>query len=702
MQRADIRTAGNSDHRTHTQLEDYTYTRAIAPPATMPPRPSLSISMPPGLDIFSNQGDNGPLPKIPEQQHEEQNATQPPPPPRQAMKIKRKRHVTPLSESQHLGEPLFADSDTVIPTIEMSEPVEASPEYEPTSASKGLLSPMPVMQRLFTPPKTPAPRVDVAPESPAHEWDLINDSRTRPSFERSGSVCSSFSDSSVSSCGSSGFSAPNGSCASPESVATDPFMEEDMPKGDKYIISPDRSQSQEPTAKRIKKHRHVKWTQEMDTHLEATYMQYVKDPRVTPFKMLPGVAPPLGVCSRVAAKARRTWSTSRAGTPTPLDTIVETAASNSSNREGTPETIRPSALKDIRQPQWPRSDAATRRRLRKLVKSKPKLSAYYTRLMRMRSPSPFSSSNASARSSEPPSSAFSGRDMKLSLITSTAPSMQPEGPLAQLSSDDTALETSRPQSQRQNRPSHWFDRIPRSKAHQKSLSLQSELSLQNQGVHPAPLDSPFDEASNRSHLLQSMANTKSLGRSEFKDHAKKPSLDSPFEMSQGAPTAPRSLKRRFKSDEEKPRRPVLEDVFGPSQQSEDAGGIVRNRGFTVGAVRANDNLAKLFEPPPPPMPTFAKPSRAQPATPAQTSAGADQEMTEAPRFPDLGPIGSRSAPRRLAEPVPRLGSPFMESLQASRGQQNTFPRSYIPSNANPAPFHQRLRELVHEHQQTQP
>ena len=605
-----------------------------------------------------------------------------------------------MPAAELLAEPkVMPDADTVIPTIEMSEPVDvASPNFQPVPATNGLLSPMHLSQRLFSPPKTPAPRIDATtPDSPAHEWDLINDSR--PAFARSGSVCSSFSDSSVSSCGSSGFSAPNGSCTSPESVATDPFMEDDVLKADKYVLSPDRSQSQEPLAKRVKKQRHVKWTPEMDSHLEATYMQYVRDPRVTPFKMLPGVAPPLGVCSRVASKARRTWSTSRVSTPTPLDTIVETAASSNDRREGSPETIRPSSLKDFKQqPQWPRSDAATRRRLRKLVKSKPKLSAFYTRLMHMRSPSPFSSSSVASRSSEPPPSAFASRDMKLSLITSTAPSMQPEGPLAQLSSDDAATESSRPQSQRADRPAGWFDRISRSKAHQKSLSLQSEITLRNQGVQPTSLDSPFDEACSRSHLLHSMANTKSLGRSEFKDHGKRPSLDSPFEMPQGAPTAPRSLKRRFKSDEEKPRRPVLEDVFGPSTQAEDAG-IVRNRGFTVGAVHATDSLTKLFDPPPP-MPNFTTPSRATPTQPP-TTAGADQEMTEAPTIPELGPIGSRSAPRRLAEPVPRLGSPFMESLQASR-THNTFPRSYIPTNSNPTPFHQRLRELMAEHQQSQP
>ena len=261
--------------------------------------------------------------------------------------------------------------------------------------------------------------------------------------------------------------------------------------------------------------------------------------------------------------------------------------------------------------------------------------------------------------------------------------MQPEGPLAQLAADDlvNVHPPSRPQSQRSSRPPDWFARIGRSKAHQKSASLQSGLSLDTElGRPPAfTLASPFDEASNRSHLLHSMSTTKSLGRNEFnRQHGKVPSLDSPFEMS-GAPTMPRSLKRRFKSDEEKPRRPVLEDVFGPP--SEDAG-IVRNRGFSVGAVRATDNLTKLFDPP----------------TVASSPPSADHEMSEAPPTEDsshLGPIGSRSAPRRLAEPVPRLGSPFMATPSTSR-LFNTFPRSYIPTMSNPQPFQQRLRELVAE------
>jgi len=339
-------------------------------------------------------------------------------------------------------------------------------------------------------------------------------------------------------------------------------------------------------------------------------------------------------------------------------------------REGSPDTIRPDA-KEIKQPQWPRSESATRNRLRFLCKRKPSLSAHYQRLLRTRSPSPFQSSGlvSAKRSSEPPSNAFSSRDMNVSLATATAPSMQLGAPLAQLASDDE------PQTQpkRGTRPTDWFARIPRSQAHQKSLSLQSGLSLDTttKEAGPAFLASPFDDNSHRFHVLQSMAATKSLGRTEFKP-SKVPALDSPVELS-GAPTLPRSLKRRFRSDEEKPKRPAVQDVFGPSSNDEtDAG---RNRGFTVGAVRATDNLSKLFTPP---MPT------------------ADHEMAEVPAvtpMPDLShldPPGSRSAPRRLAEPVPRLGSPFTE---APNRQFNTFPRAYVPSASNPQPFQQRLREL---------
>lgn len=262
----------------------------------------------------------------------------------------------------------------------------------------------------------------------------------------------------------------------------------------------------------------------------------------------------------------------------------------------------------------------------------------------------------------------------MSLITSTNPSMQPDGPLAQLNYSD---QQPRPQTSRSERPDNWFARIGRSQAHQKSQSLQSGLGLQSRFLASAPLASPFDE---RNHILKSSA--KSWGRSDF--NVASPTLDSPFEIS-GAPTAPRSLKRRFRPDDEKPKRPAVQDIFGSSN----AIPIVRNRGFTVGASSAADNLARLFTPP-----TMAI---TPPAQPQLTPVSNDQEMSDRPEQPDFM-LGARTVPRRMAEPTPRLGSPFVEA--AATRQFNTFPRSYIPSNINPAPFQQRLKELAVDQQAT--
>lgn len=644
----------------------------MAPPA----RPSLSITLPPNFEFHY---DDGNLPKTPTQQDEDtqQSTMKPPPPPRPHFKVRRKRATIPDFHEPLPTSASLSSDDTIIPTIEMSEAVSemSSPTFNTMSAD--LLAPIPAMQRFVTPPKTPARVImpsfnSPTVQSPTNEWALINDSREqlKPAFERTGSVCSSFSDSSVSSCGSSAYSAPNnGSCTSPDSDVMDPFLETASSKlADTILLSPDTVRDSSPTAKRVKIHRHVKWTQMMDDHLWMTYMQYLQDPRVTPFKMLPGTSPPLGVCSRVAAKAKRTWSSHK--------NSASSGSGDAMMREGSPDTIRPTQDSNYKQPQWPRSESATRRRLRSLCRRKPSLSAHYQRLLRARSPSPFASSTVS-RSSEP--AAFSSRDLNVSLVTATAQSMQPEGMLAQLASDADLAQPQTSSAARIQRSADWFARIPRSQAHQKSLSLQSGLSLNTGFEMPAgaslfnaapTLASPFDDVPDRAHLLHSMSATKSLGRTGIKGG---PSLDSPVELS-GAPTAPR--KRRFRSDEDKSQRPTVQDVFTSHYQaSADEPVIVRNRGFTVGAHRATNSLANLFSPP---------------------TSSADHEMTEAPAVPaipeqfasHLGLPGSRSAPRRLAEPIPRLGSPFTET------QYNTFPRSYIPSSVNPQPFQQRLRELA--------
>lgn len=636
----------------------------------MSPRlPKMSIPMPPTHGLFYTDGQT---PHTPQHDEISVSLSEPPPPPRQTYKVRRKR-ATILPAGTNIME-----TENAIPTIEMSEAMDSSPELAspmlaPVHTAAGLLAPMTQLIRSVTPPKTPATRLLSSFdsfESPAQEWGLITDQK--PPFERTGSIGSSFSDSSISSLGSSAFSA-----VSPLSEANDPFAENESTIRDKAPMP--AADCSSPGAKRAKISRRATiWTSAMDDHLWITYMAYLSDPTLTPFKMLPGTAPPLGVCHRVASRARRTWRGRRTVSSTAaLDNLFSVPSHE--QRQGTPDTIRAESPESATAMAWPRSESDTRKRLRALCKRRPSLSAHYQRLLRTRSPSPFQSSSSASRSTEPPTT-FESSEMKISLITSTNASMQPDGPLAQLTSEDLPP---RPQSQKSSRPTDWFARIGRSQAHQKSLSLQSGLGLDTSARSGASLASPFDEVSSRSHLLQSMSTTKSLGR-DF--HRAAPFLDAPFEV-QGPLTAPRSLKRRFRSDEEKPRRLPLHGIFS-SDGTDDSASTSRTRGFSLGGS-APQHLNDIFHQP------ELEPSVSLHA-PTPVSAFRDHDMIDTPDLSMLGPPGSRSAPRRLADPQPRLGSPFVEAASASRNF-NTFPRSILPTSDDPQPFQRRLQELASQH-----
>jgi hypothetical protein len=401
----------------------------------------------------------------------------------------------------------------------------------------------------------------------------------------------------------------------------------------------------------------------------------------------------MGVCDQVATKAKRTWRSRK--TMSLISESIENVLGSTPvpYREGSPDTIRPTSLQNT-QSKWPKV-AATRKRLRQLCQNRPSISAHYQRMLRTRSPSPFETSSPPVQTDGIRPSTFSSHAMIQSLVTSTAPSMQPDGPLAQLARElppamgsirceppptmGPLLRDSPPpilRAPRVARPDDWYACIGRSQAHRKSQSLQSELRINSDSLHAASssdaLASPFnfDSAPSRSHLLSSMSGTRSLGRTEMNGR----SLASPLVFKPGAPTERRSRKRRFRSDEEKPRRPALEDVFGPPDHTP----VMRNRGFTVGAARATDNLARLF-------------------TPIVVVPPVDEDMIDAPNVPYVGngtPLGCRSAPRRLAEPVPRLGSPFLENPFPGR-QRNTFPRGGVNQSQDPfRSFHDRLLDAA--------
>ncbi|KAK5005581.1 hypothetical protein LTR28_007538 [Elasticomyces elasticus] len=434
----------------------------------------------------------------------------------------------------------------------------------------------------------------------------------------------------------------------------------------------------------------------MDDHLWLTYMLYLQDPRATPFKMLPGLAPPLGVCHRIVREAKRRWRElpkspvsppARRMSMSPFDLragssdAIKASPAPSSDRDpmegraGSPDTIRPThgaaqtvSLASVKPAKWPRSDAATRRRLRQLCKTKPSLSAHYQRLLR-RSPSPFqSSSPASHPSSGPSSKSAFARDMNVSLVSSTAPSMQPDAPLMQLATSSNAP-TPRPQ-----RTSDWFARIPRSQAHQKSQSLQLGLGLQPSQGRFHTLASPFVGGRGRADVMDDVFGDPSSDRK----FATMPPLDSAFETNTPRPLS-NSLKRRFKIDEEvtvvsspQPSN-TLENLF--SAPSESSQRRVRGRGFSLSAMGRNaGRMPSIFTPPP---------------TNQQQDGSLADDDTSANSPTRFG----SHLHRPIANPTPRLGSPF--GGPSSTVYFNTFPRDPMSQGLTPTQsFEERLRSLA--------
>lgn len=646
------------------------------------PKPHLSITLPRSFEFHNTDGQEQ-VPQTPAPQPELSNALEPPAPPRQTFKLRRRR---PDNNNNNININILDALDSApLPTIEMTE-AGSEPNYTfgsqlDSELSPGHLAPRPSYLRLLSPPRTPASQLTAysTDSSESNEWYMINDVCGNP-IERPLSACSNFSDSSAASFGSSNASCSlgGGSCTSPESDTADPFSFHDMKPKRNFPPSHRLSSSTNtPTAKRVKTTRHPKWTAEMDNHLWIKYMIYVQDPRVTPFKMLPGTPPPLGVCHRVAREAKRSWKghrTSQGDRLVPRISIhrvdpPENEMDNQGGNTPTPNHHRPAVSK------WPRSEAATRRRLRYLCKRKPSLSAHYMRLLNTRSPSPFESSSSPAPNAHPTpdTSVFSSRDMDVSLVAATAPSMQADGPLAQLSRESQPPPTPAPAVQR---PTDWFARIGRSQArasaHQKSQSLHITLGLNtwsgsstNSFERGSILASPFDSDVGRDQFLQNMSATQSLGRGYAARHGEHGHpLNSPLELDGPMPTV-RSLKRRFGVVEESAApQQNLQNIFATPPSTADR--PMRHRGFSLGDMGVTTpNIASFFTQP-------------------------DHQMEEAPEA--RANVGYLTAPR--SQEPPRLGSPFEPG--AANTRFNTFPRRFTPQEPDiqDLPFQEKLFRLA--------
>ncbi|KIW03007.1 uncharacterized protein PV09_05665 [Verruconis gallopava] len=604
---------------------------------------------------------DGELPKTPEPSDKfSPLRTSPPPIPvarvaREPYRLRRRR--APVQAAQRAIRAIHHDDvadvmresqDVPVPSIELTDSAGAPAIFPEAPASKS---------RLFSPPRTPVAQIynseDTYGEASSSQEDL-----TRPS-----TACSGFSESSKS---SSVESFPSfGESCSPKSQH-DPFSTGAPAFG--IISSPLQKYCPPPAANTLPSTKRAAWTQEMDDHLWITYMRYLQDPTHTPFKMLPGTAPPPGVCSRVVREAKRTWK----GHLTSSVPKVYRFARWGSNRAESPEA---NNARDVERPSfmpWPRSDSATRKRLRDLCRLKPTLSAHYGRLLHARSPSPFLTSSTGPRStsvtrdgSSPHlnTGAFSTRDMNVSLATSISTTMQLSHPLAQLSSDATPTQggtiphINHPQETSTPRPRatthHDISAAPRTPIHQKSLSMQ-EASL---SMHPRPLASPFrpipTKAKAHEPLQSAMASSSSM-------------LGAPVELH--APVPRRSLFKRPAQTElndmmhsEDPytrQHHLMKELFGSNQPIEVSHRRVRSRGFSLGDMTAASRLESLF------------------ASPNESALATESSV----------PATSRSFTHSLLPPPSfeaRLGSPFSEK-PATKTHYNTFPRNFSLIGLEPA------------------
>ncbi|KAF2272186.1 uncharacterized protein EI97DRAFT_233437 [Westerdykella ornata] len=624
-------------------------------------RPHHSITLPRSFQFHYEENPKTPEPQAPEE--DLQPPPPPPPPPRATLKVRRRRTTAAAPINYGLDEPI---DDLPIPTIEAPElqpHVHLAPPTLNNHPGGRFLSPPVTLPRMLSPPKTPVSQVRIVGDcDDGQTWSTVNKPTAQSETSSRPASSSGFSDSSISSRGSvASFPSLGGSCTSPEDDRHSPFPLFSEVKYSRAVSSPliPQRPSQPASIPRMKIKVRTVFTEEMDRHLWMTYMTYLQDPTVTPFKALPSTVPPNGACHRVARMARKTWKGPRTSSALALGRSTSKFAS----RCGTPDTIRPvksgsstpvpiSGKTYMRFP----SEKQCRKRLRYLAKHRPSLSAHYQRLVDNRSPSPFESSPRERESSPPrrlsspfveEAPSFSIRDMNVSLTTSTAPSMQYGNPLSQLASDAT------PRAPKND----WSH--ARASAHQKSQSLHIGLGL---GIG-SMLGSSFSQMSEMTDMSISQHNAQTWHAPS--GHA--PRLGSPLQLHAPRPISRPFRRRALHNFEEQVRNrgdSFVEQLFGAPAESSHR--RVRSRGFSLGDMVEGSRRPPLSTSGPPEFNPFANladvmPGQQHPSTESQLAEG---------------------------QATIRLGSPF------NAKPSNTFPRASILHGFEPpASFEQRFAGL---------
>lgn len=616
-----------------------------------------SSTLPKGFRFHHEEGDR---PKTPEPMYTEQ--PQQPSPPRPArLKVRRRIGSSSFAPTEQFLASV-ATADVPIPTIEepLSAPYRMEDsemlDSEPLSIiTSGFLAPS-SRTRLGSPPKTPMPMFPMdSGVSHRPDWAAGSSSPPSPDLQRpmsSLSNSSGFSDDSFYSASRVSHRSEDGSCTSPESDTADPFQftSSSKAKGKGRAIYRDHSSHQAPTLNsklRSKTRKDAPWTKAQSAHLWATYLLYLQDPTVTPFRIGASAVPPHGIVIRVARETKRSWK----GGPKLSAPTVRRSSRLSSAIPSDPfeksGSITPTAETPRVYAQWPHSSNATRAHLRELCKSKDSNPVQRHHHLQSRSPTPFSKPYRSTfEKPEPPRiSAFQTHDIAMSLTTSTSETMQPDGPLAQLTASEDSSETPTTSS---FPPLESFQPL--------SFGASRGFHLED-GNRGRRLGSPFARTYGPSSSKMLGSHHTSSPRTQSNSVAE-PRLGSPVHFDE-ARSLNGTMKRRAQhslEEELSPNGAVLrpsildEQLFGgqfpPNSQRR-----VRSRGFSLGDEALRHRSPGVFQLPHAP------------------------ELASASEFP-LGTSESRAGPsiaRTLlpsAEfPPPRLGSPFSES-----GPSKTFPR----------------------------
>ncbi|CAI7637525.1 unnamed protein product [Penicillium glandicola] len=578
-------------------------------------------------------GDNEP--KTPERPSTTMNV---PPPPRHSISSGRLPRVraragTNVCARMDMDMFQFHGSDVPLPSIEVPQSTDfEAPSFRDFANHEGYLAPPRARMDFKTPPAqirgTPFDSCDTGSAWPS--WDQTPGPNN---IKRPDSVCSSLSNSSIESIETFASRPSVGSFTSVESDLFDSHFPLEMSK-EPEIESPSRPQKQSANVKVSKK----SWTREMDTHLWNTYQIYLQDPTMTPFKMTPGSIPPLGVTSRVARRAKKTWAQKSSR-------IVESVSIKSVDPV---EISAPKAIDEGLQPAWPKSDSKTRRRLKMLCRRKFSISPHYQRIMQSRTPEPvtemFGPPTDTRVKDFADNSAYTTRDLGVSLVTPSEPT-----PLTRVT-QDLPLTTD------------WFNN-PVSANIEPVVKTPSQHLRVGSAPNIPRLGSPFVYSTwgpgglNRQvHDLNSRRETVHVPgyrarRNTYFDQSL-PDTDDVF--------ASVSREQKNPSDQEVERR--LENyVRGNKFQDMGHGRVrIRNRGATTSAVNPRD-MDQLFSPPSslnsgPIEPEETTPVLKPPMNPL-LDLGENIKRLGSP-FRIEGGHKRREAPKRVTRQAPALSDPF--------------------------------------------